>query len=564
MLLAVCFVAFWVCLGRIGLVDPDEPFYTLTAIEMLERHDWITPHIFGAPQFEKPILYFWLTMGSFKLFGVSELAARAVPALFGTLLVLQVQQFGRRLFRPRSGFLAAIVFTTTLASIAMCRTVLTDVVFAYFVVGALLSYWCASEEPARRGRWVLLHFAASGLAVLTKGPVGSLVVWMAIGAHRLVTRRRTPLHGAPLGWGLALYAAIAVPWFVVMLSKFGWEYFQAFFVHENLERLIRAEHPSSNHWYFYLMILSLGSLPWMPLLAVALLRLRSSARTSGHAFLFCWLLTSLLFFTAAQSKLASYAYFLFVPLALWMGDTLDRALQEGVWRPRERWVALTVALLQIGVLVMGLLPRDEVAGGPLAYGLITMSALSALGVALSLRGPSRAGVAATAAGVVALTLFVVGPGAASLGSLISVRAEAQRLVASEPTGLPVVTEKLLVRGAAWYTRRPVAVLASDPQPFWTSQNVEVLVNRRDVQRYLARDGAAMCILRPQTKEWKLASQGGTLQVVDPRRVEPEEGSLAGEDEALHDQDRYFGHKVVARLAASGRKSKPGAGSASDD
>src|SRR5262249_28270104 len=150
--------------------------------------------------------------------------------LFGTLLVLLVADFGSRLFRPRAGLFGGLVFATTLASAAMCRTVLTDVVFAFFLTASLYAYWRAATEPERGSRWLWLHFAAGGLAVLTKGPVGSLVIWMAIGAHRIVTKKRTPLHGPHLWGGLALYAVIAVPWFATMLARFGWSYVEAFFV----------------------------------------------------------------------------------------------------------------------------------------------------------------------------------------------------------------------------------------------------------------------------------------------------------------------------------------------
>src|SRR5207248_3465130 len=75
-LLLVCFVAFWWRLGTLGLIDPDEPFYAQTAREMIQTGDWLTPRIFGAPQFEKPILYYWLVAGSFRYLGESEFAGR--------------------------------------------------------------------------------------------------------------------------------------------------------------------------------------------------------------------------------------------------------------------------------------------------------------------------------------------------------------------------------------------------------------------------------------------------------------------------------------------------------
>src|SRR5258706_2284758 len=86
LLLLVCALVFWWRLGALGLVDPDEPFYAQTAREMLARGDWQTPYMFGAPQFEKPILFYWLAMVAYEIFGFTEFAARFVPALFGTAL----------------------------------------------------------------------------------------------------------------------------------------------------------------------------------------------------------------------------------------------------------------------------------------------------------------------------------------------------------------------------------------------------------------------------------------------------------------------------------------------
>ncbi len=51
-LLVLCVLVFWVRLGRIGLIDPDEPFYAVPAQERLESGDWVTPKIFHEPQFE--------------------------------------------------------------------------------------------------------------------------------------------------------------------------------------------------------------------------------------------------------------------------------------------------------------------------------------------------------------------------------------------------------------------------------------------------------------------------------------------------------------------------------
>src|SRR5882672_192322 len=96
LLLLVCALAFGLRLGRLGLIDPDEPFYAQTAVEMLARHDLVTPRNFDHPQFEKPALFYWLACAAFTVLGRTEAAARLRGAAAATMLVLLTWSFARR------------------------------------------------------------------------------------------------------------------------------------------------------------------------------------------------------------------------------------------------------------------------------------------------------------------------------------------------------------------------------------------------------------------------------------------------------------------------------------
>src|SRR5690606_9553216 len=78
-------------LGAVGghpLQDPDEGRYAEIPREMIESGDWVTPRLNYVAYFEKPPLVYWLVALSFELFGMSEGAARAVPAAAGILTVV--------------------------------------------------------------------------------------------------------------------------------------------------------------------------------------------------------------------------------------------------------------------------------------------------------------------------------------------------------------------------------------------------------------------------------------------------------------------------------------------
>src|SRR6202163_2944740 len=96
-----CAFLFFYGMGQFGLIGADEPRYAQVAREMLQRHDWITPVLYGKPWLEKPPLYYWQAMLAYSIFGVSDWAARLPSAVDATLMVFAVYLFLKRL---RPGF----------------------------------------------------------------------------------------------------------------------------------------------------------------------------------------------------------------------------------------------------------------------------------------------------------------------------------------------------------------------------------------------------------------------------------------------------------------------------
>ena len=81
-------VTFFVLLGSRSLNEPDEGRYAEIAREMIETGDWLVPHFWYVPHFDKPPMTYWLVASSMKLFGQNEWAVRlplALAALSGVL-----------------------------------------------------------------------------------------------------------------------------------------------------------------------------------------------------------------------------------------------------------------------------------------------------------------------------------------------------------------------------------------------------------------------------------------------------------------------------------------------
>lgn len=503
LVLVLCAVAFWWRLGYLGLIDPDEPFYAESSREMLAANDWVVPRIFDRPQFEKPVFVYWLTMGSMRVFGETEFAARAPAALFATLLLLATFAFGARVFGGRAGLLGAVVLATSLEYLISARMVLTDMMLAAFLCASVFSLWLGAQPGAQRDRWFLGACAASGLAVLTKGPLGLLIP--AFGAIALFGAgyRPFPRRIPVLALGAGLFAAVAVPWYAFMIDRFGRTYADAFFLHENVERFFRAEHGSNNRIYYYLGVLTVGSAPWLPLLPAVVGRTwRWLKQDATVRFLVFWNLLCLVFFTLAASKLPTYVLFLFVPLALLSGRALDAILAEGRAARWEWWTAVAVGLLQAAAVFVA--PRFGPYGAfGLPLGLVAALLLAAVLLLAFRSWPGWVG--ATALAGLAVPLFCLGLAGPSIDGIVSVRGLSAEITRTVPVSEPVLASPILARGINYYTRRPVTVLSGRAEPFYTPHPLPVVVGGEGLARFAGESGPVVC--GTTARDWSRFARG---------------------------------------------------------
>src|SRR5271169_5822206 len=151
LLVAFCGFLFFYGLGAFGLLGADEPRYAQIAREMLDRSDWVTPFLMGKPWLEKPVLYYWEAMLTFRLAGVSDLAARLPGACDAAMLVAAIYFFLRR-FRPGSEFDGALITASCAGMIGFAHAAATDMPLAAGFAIALLAWFAWYEGGGEKGR----------------------------------------------------------------------------------------------------------------------------------------------------------------------------------------------------------------------------------------------------------------------------------------------------------------------------------------------------------------------------------------------------------------------------
>jgi len=366
LLSVLCGLLYLANLGGYRLFDVDEPRYAETARFMVASGDYIVPRFNGAYRFEKPVLTYWLIAAGYRLFGVGEWAARLPSALAGLGTVLLTCLLAGRIRSPGRGLAAGAILACCLQFIALGRWVLTDMHLCFFFTGCLVFFYLGQNEgnDSKARLYFLGAFAFSGFSVLTKGPVG-LVLPAAISAAFLFSTGQ--LHGClrriPITLGISLFAAITLPWYVLVTIRSDFEFFRVFILQHNFLRFFGEVAPGGQHiepFYYYLPWLLAGSYPWTffalqsvfnPLRPFIRAFGKAQALQGNGAFPLVWTLLVILFFSLSRAKLPTYITPAFPPLAVLLADYLA---QTTAVSPGRRPLRLVVPAILGVVFALGL------------------------------------------------------------------------------------------------------------------------------------------------------------------------------------------------------------------
>ena len=293
-------------LAAFGLIGADEPRYAQVAREMLARHDWITPTLGGIPWLEKPPLYYWQAMIAYRLFGVSDWAARLPSVLDGFLLVFAVYWFLRRL-RPGSHLDGALVVATSAGIVGFARAASMDMPLAATFSIAMLAWYTWFESGDRK--YLAASYGSLALATLAKGPIAPFLAGLMILIFAVLRGNVRTAFKTLWVPGIFVWCVIALPWYALVQLR-NPQFFHEFIVEHNLARFgTNLYHHPEPFWY-YIPVTLLGWVPWSIIASVALVaaarQLRDPLADSLRAFLLIWSGVIVIFFSISQSKLPGY------------------------------------------------------------------------------------------------------------------------------------------------------------------------------------------------------------------------------------------------------------------
>lgn len=343
---------YFIGLGRASLWEMDEALYAEIAREMYVSGDYVVPHYNYVPHFEKPPLGFWLTAFSYRIFGVTEFAARFFSALFGLAGVVLIYFLIRRSRGPRAALAGAVILGGSFEYAIMATMGLLDMPVTFFTIMTFFGLHLAVLEG--KPRWFLLAGLGAALAVLTKGPAfvllpgAALLVYIAVEelrGNRVFRRLLTPWLPA----AFCLFLILVLPWYAAIYLRLGPAYFSRNFGYM-FSLVTRSVLAHGEPWFYYLLVLPVALLPWTPGLFGGVRLFFARSRERAGLLFFAWLAVYFLFFSIARTKLPGYIMPLLPAAAAVAAPWWDALMSRGA-AGRARWLLPAT----LGVIALALL-----------------------------------------------------------------------------------------------------------------------------------------------------------------------------------------------------------------
>ena len=341
-ILVVCLLGLYsLGRGRLGHSIPDEKRYIQTTKEMVESGDYITPRYHGRLRFQKPILFYWLIVPSYKIFGIGIFGARFPSIIAALLNVILIYLVARDLFNKKAAIFSAMILSTSEIYFMYSRFAAPDMTFLLFITASIYLFLKAYRGDIKGNFKYLYMYVPMALAMLTKGPLGFLYPMLVVCLFLIIRKDWASFKELKFLLGFLIFAAISAPWFIAMIFLHGNEYLGKVWSLEIIKKL--KYFPSGTrgnllvHYFntasYYAGMVFVRHLPWSAFLPASLVSIPNltSKRTKGDcgfALIAAWFFAIFISLVLIWSKESYYVLGLSIPFSLFMGEYFSKLTGE--------------------------------------------------------------------------------------------------------------------------------------------------------------------------------------------------------------------------------------------
>ena len=375
LLIAGAVLLLFPALGIVHLFDWDEINFAESAREMLTTGDYRHVQINYTPFIEKPPLFFWLQALCMKIFGVNEFAARLPNAVCGVVTLVLFYKIGKKMLDGLFGFLWSLSYIGSFLPNLYFKSAIIDPVFNLFIFLGLYflmqSIWSADDKKlAQSIKNAIFSGIFTGLAVLTKGPVGFLLVFLSFVVFWISKQdfsKILKLTFVRVGnWqSVSIYALVvffvSCSWFALDVWERGMSYFVEF-VNYQIRLFTTPDAGHEQPFFYHFVVVFVGCFPMSAFGLRAFyyknLPKNKENNTKSNDFrvmMLCIFWVVMIIFSIAQTKIVHYSSMAYFPLSFLCAYALYHLLEENVFV--SRWSVFFVAFFgSIFGLVLTILP----------------------------------------------------------------------------------------------------------------------------------------------------------------------------------------------------------------
>ena len=352
---------FMTGIGGVRLFDWDEINFAESAREMLVTGDWFNVQINYISFWEKPPLFIWAQALSMKLFGVNEFAARFPNAVMGVVTLLTLFHCGLKSENLRFGILWAGLYAISFLPFIYFKSGIIDPWFNYFIFLGI--YFFSRYDDTMQTRHAALSGLFTGLAVLTKGPVGFLIFALTFAGWLVFRGFRFSFRWADVLVYLLTLALSGGAWFLALLATGHGEVIQDFLEYQ--VRLFQTQDAGHGGFPLYHFVILLFGVTPASFLALSTFRrgVLEQEHDSRNKDLFRWMMVSfwvvLILFSIVRTKIIHYSSFCYFPLtylAAWAASRMIDGRIRFKWWHKTSLIA-TAAVFGLAFTALTLFDR---------------------------------------------------------------------------------------------------------------------------------------------------------------------------------------------------------------
>lgn len=343
-------------LGKVHLFDWDEINFAEAAREMIVTGDYARVRVDFEPFHEKPPLFIWMQAASMKVFGINEFAARFPNALIGIISLLFIFYAGRKIFDEKFGLVWVLTYFGSFLPHFYFKSGLIDPTFNLLMFASmyfLYRYYNNSQNNSSAAKYIIAASILNSLAVLTKGPVGFLLVFITWCVYWFIKRKsiKFPLKEMVI---FSLIAALpTIIWYGFVFAESGSGILSEF-INYQIRLLTTGDAGHGGPFYYHALILMIGCFPASALMLRGFRK--SSEDSSSQAIFKVWniilLFVVVIIFSIVKTKIVHYSSLAYYPITFLAAYSLYSIIYRNMkWKTSTSWILGIIGFVFAALLI---------------------------------------------------------------------------------------------------------------------------------------------------------------------------------------------------------------------